>query len=42
LKYEYTVIKGDNTMETLNKYGAQGWVLVSFEHKLVIMMREYE
>ena len=40
--FEYKVLRDDNTLEALNREGKQGWQVVSYDYKAVLLMREYE
>ena len=40
--FEYKVLRNDNTLEALNREGKQGWQVVSYDYKAVLLMREYE
>ena len=40
-KFEYKILKETPTLETLNKEGAEGWIVIDIIAGHSLMMREY-
>ena len=39
IQWEYTIHRGTTTLEVMNRYGEEGWQIMSIDHKIIIFGR---